>query len=149
MAWTYEPFVASDKFSMETMNNKLADIVGWGATELNAISTAMSKLGNCKIEIKSYVGNGKSGSSYKNSLTFSGAPLFVFIQSEDDGHFIVVINGCNQAVIIREASYPYPIVTSWSGNTFTWYRDASNQPNLQLNESNKTYYCVALINMGA
>ena len=58
---TFKPFKATDKFSMQTFNDKFEEVV----TDFNAdnlkIDTALAAAGNCRIVTGSYTGTGESG----------------------------------------------------------------------------------------
>lgn len=58
---TFKPFKATDKFSMQTFNDKFEEVV----TDFNAdnlkIDTALNQKGNCRIVTGSYTGTGEYG----------------------------------------------------------------------------------------
>ena len=58
---TFKPFVSTDKFSMQSLNNKFEEVV----TDFNAdnlkIDTALAQKGNCRIVTGSYTGTGTYG----------------------------------------------------------------------------------------
>lgn len=58
---TFKPFVSTDKFSMQSLNNKFEEVV----TDFNAdnakIDTALNQKGNCVIETGTYTGTGEYG----------------------------------------------------------------------------------------
>lgn len=58
---TFKPFVSTDKFSMQTFNDKFEEVI----TDFNAdnlkIDTALNQKGNCRIVTGSYTGTGESG----------------------------------------------------------------------------------------
>ena len=58
---TFKPFKATDRFSMQTFNDKFEEVV----TDFNAdnlkIDTALAQKGNCRIVTGSYTGTGEYG----------------------------------------------------------------------------------------
>ena len=104
-------------------------------------TAALSRKGNCRIEVLSYTGNGKFGAEYQNSLTFSGKPVFflvfgmqaiLFYSKKSSGIFTLYNGGYKYATSI--------LSTTWSGNTVRWYGEsAANQGN----ESGS--YCVVAL----
>lgn len=58
---TFKPFVSTDKFSMQSLNNKFEEVV----TDFNAdnlkIDGALAQKGNCRIVTGSYTGTGEYG----------------------------------------------------------------------------------------
>lgn len=103
------------------------------------IDAALSNIGDCKIEVGSYVGTGAYGASQPNSLTFSGEPLVVLIFGSG-GPAIFPKSG--QSVQIQSSSN-YPITATFGSNTLTWYF-VSNAVT-QMNVLGVTYYYLAFL----
>ena len=104
-------------------------------------AAAIGSLGNCGIEIKTYVGTGTYGSSNPTKITFSKPPEFFFVQ----GSSAIMLGSkrCTRGAIVRSASYgatvENPILT-WSGNRVSFYN--TSEAYAQMNHSGETY-CVA------
>ena len=47
--------------------------------EVTALMAAVSKLGNCRMDIQSYVGTGVYGADKPSTITFSGKPGFAIV----------------------------------------------------------------------
>lgn len=146
MAFT--PFVDTDLPSMANFNQKFLDAIQQATDD--AVNEAP------KIATGSYVGTGTSGSSSRNTLTFSFEPKIVFIQHQTDASFnknstseinyAFMINGITSYVDRLSSSNVSDgiVYVSWEGNTVTWYRDSSSYPDGQLNISGATYHYVAI-----
>ena len=99
-----------------------------------------------KVATGNYTGTGVSGSSNPNSIIFPFEPKLVFVSN---GHITVDDSYLTEWVIwfpgvtTVDANISYPCTFTLSGNTLSWYADATSFPNAQLNTSGKTYYWVA------
>ena len=58
---TFKPFVSTDKFSMQTFNDKFEEVVADFNADNLKIDTALNQKGNCRIVTGSYTGTGESG----------------------------------------------------------------------------------------
>ena len=87
-------------------------------------TAALSRKGNCRVEILSYAGSGEYGAAHPNTLTFSGRPAFflgfggqtVLFYTRGSTHISSLHNGGYNYVF-------YGLPTTWSGNTVSWYSD--------------------------
>ena len=115
-----------------------------------------------KIATGTYVGTGKSGSSYPCSLTFSFAPKLVMIYqtgyigivsgssaSKEVSYYVILPNLTTSFRIISYINSDYREMNNtvtFSGNTISWYSEANNDvyaPN-QLNRSGTRYGYIAI-----
>ena len=93
-----------------------------------------------RYETGSYTGTGTSGTSNKNTLTFSFVPKLVMIRpGTGNQYFMNAINGCSTA----KTDYANSVYASltWSGTTLSWYYTAAAG---QLNTNGTTYYYTAI-----
>lgn len=151
MAMNVAPFQSTDEFTMAGFNGKISDINSGVDTE---ITSALS--GFARIETGSYVGNGKTGSSNPNTLTFSFVPkiLFIFQNNISSGfvretaysnmvimtHVSVITSSYNTSTNFGKAVY-----LTWDDNNkrVSWYSTASNAE-CQGNTSGVTYTYIAI-----
>lgn len=112
------------------------------AEAINSLSTALAGKGNCKVEVKSYSGTGNYGSGNLTTVTFSNTPQVVIIYCSNTGNMVTLIYGCNRAQMVDAMCIPLSV--SWSGSTV---RLSSNDAKSQMNESNYTYFAVALVDL--
>ena len=142
----------TDRIMMEDFNRDNAAIdaaLKSNADKAAALQTALASCGNCKIVYGTYTGNGKYGSANPNKLTFSGKPVLVIVQAQNNStnfdFHLRMIRGCNWAVGDRD-NYSYTNSVAWGENYVSWYNDkAETQFNLQ----NSVYSYIALIPTGA
>lgn len=94
------------------------------------------------IETGSYVGTGTYGSSHRNTLTFNGKPMLVYIGYDDSGPYMVTpfINPSGIG-IAASGSQTGSLNATWGENSVSWYgtRDSSYQFNYT-----QTYNYIAL-----
>ena len=115
-------------------------------------AAAVVYAGNCKIEYGSYTGTGNYSSAHPNSLTFSGKPLLVIIQSDDWPRMLIMINGSQSTATIGysdSTTTPAAIANflNWTAeNTVTWYCNSNARGQLN-NPSDGPYRYIALISM--
>ena len=105
-----------------------------------ALAGLQQSMGNCRIVTGSYVGTGKYGPSNRNTLTFDGKPLAVFIMAQAHSSntwaaFLPMIRGT------QWASASTPCTVTWSENGVSWYHDDSAQYQL----SRGTNFYIALL----
>lgn len=142
----------TDRIMMEDFNRDNAAIdtaLKSSADGVAALQTALASCGNCKIVYGTYTGNGKSGSANPNKLTFSGKPVLVIVQAQNNStnfdFHLRMIRGCDWAVGDRD-NYSYTNSVAWGENYVSWYNDkAETQFNLQ----SSVYSYIALIPTGA
>ena len=138
----------TDRIMMEDFNRDNAAIdtaLKASADGVAALQTALASCGNCKIVYGTYTGNGKSGSANPNKLTFSGKPVLVIVQAQNNStnfdFHLRMIRGCDWAVGDRN-NYSYTNSVAWGENFVSWTNDnAETQFNLQ----NSVYSYIALI----
>lgn len=97
----------------------------------------------------SYTGTGTYGASNPNSLTFDFEPKAVFISSTYYSAFLLfgvadAPRGCvfYSGNTSAAANNTYGLVTSWNGDTVSWYN--TGNANVQLNTSSYTYTYTAI-----
>ena len=142
----------TDRILMEEFNSdneKIDTALKSNADKAAALQTALASCGNCKIVYGTYTGNGKYGSANPNKLTFSGKPVLVIVQAQNNStnfdFHLRMIRGCDWAVGDR-GNYSYTNSVAWGENYVSWYNDkAETQFNLQ----NSVYSYIALIPTGA
>lgn len=128
--------------------NAAAGLISTAQTTANARS---------KIASGSYTGTGTSGSGNPNSLTFPFAPKLVIIMDSraSTPKMAIIIPGVLSYGFSTTGTGSTTADTTWgitasvhrmntsvSGNTVSWYSNAS--ANFQLNSSDTTYYWVAI-----
>lgn len=99
--------------------------------------------GVAKIQTRTYTGSGTANSV---TLTFDFVPKIVFVQSKAyirEGNMAIMINGVNSM-----SPFPYAGTmgvgsesVTWSGKSVTF---TTNDEDSNINNPEKTYYCVAL-----
>ena len=144
-------WAGTDRIMMEDFNRDNAAIdaaLKSNADKAAALQTALASCGNCKIVYGTYTGNGKYGSANPNKLTFSGKPVLVIVQAQNNStnfdFHLRMIRGCDWAVGDRD-NYSYTNSVAWGENYVSWYNDkAGTQFNLQ----GSVYSYIALIPTG-
>lgn len=131
-------------------DSALRTLLGIAATNptLNDAIAQLNTNAYNAIETGSYVGTGQSGSSHKNSLTFSFAPRFVCILGADtDLVSDIAYAGLllpSAGIGVRGEGNSALLLVSQNNNTITWYKAGFNPtPSGQLNDSDYTYYYIA------
>ena len=113
------------------------------------MAQALAGCGNCRIEYGSYTGNGKYGSSNKNTLSFNHKPVMVFVQEKK-----YVSNTKDHALrMVRESTwsngvtdnYYYSQTVSWGDKSVSWYATSGTSADHQFNKSSTVYNYVALL----
>lgn len=104
-----------------------------------AHAAALSKLGNCKLCISSYVGDGFWGVDHKMTLTFPKVPELLLIFG-NNAFFRLVPLKEGQAVVLWDNTRWFLNVT-WNGSTASWYSTSGG--NGQMNHSDATYRVLA------
>lgn len=95
--------------------------------------------GGVKIQTGTYTGTGGYGSGNKNTLTLDFPPKFLMVWG---GGAYNAQGNSGTNFFVRYDYYYWDCVTTWSGNTVTWY--SSDNDSVQMNDSGKTYYYLAL-----
>ena len=128
----------SDNSKIDAALKATADAI---AAEAAARTAALAAKGNCKIEFKTYTGNGGSGAGSPTRITFSGQPTAVLVSGYDG--FVAGRYGdtlVTAAFSTSSGAGVGSIDAAWSGNTLSFF---SNNPVGQLNLSGYTYWALA------
>ena len=106
------------------------------------LEASVVKLGNCRVEIMSYVGTGTYGSGTPNTLTFSARPKFLIIAGIRAIAFIWE-SGANTMVCSGSGNFDAnmsDLDVTWNGNQISYY---GSHVIAQLNNNGSTYQVVA------
>lgn len=107
----------------------------------NTTITYLGQLGNrARIEVGSYVGTGKYGSSNPNSLTFGFEPKIILFGNEKAWPFINPEQTSIYDPVGTTSSFVVNI--SWNGKSVSWYSD--EYQSYQLNDLGKIYHYIAI-----
>lgn len=138
----------SDQVKMEDFNADNAKIDGAlkAASDARAaMQTALNTKGNCSVGLFTYTGTGTYGPDNPTRITFPRRPAaFIvfssvgFLFGEGSGDDVVVLGGSVGSAYVFNSS----LSTTWSGNTVSFF-DINNEPKLQLNYKDFTYYVLA------
>ena len=120
---------AADRVLREDFNSDNAKI----DAAIESVRTAALQL-----FVGSYTGTGTYGSSHKNTLTFSKAPLLLFIAGD---RVMWTLQGSSIAQVAWSNSGETISVT-WSETGLSWYAD---NVYVQMNNSGTTYRYIALV----
>lgn len=142
-----------DRIQMEDFNAdnlKIEQALAEHSEAQAEMMAALTKCGNCKIVYGSYTGNGNTGSSNPNELSFDGTPIYVYVVSAGSG------SGKMQLHLLRGITYTVGLVdnsrynntVSWTDRSVRWY-SADSYAGTQFNASDSTYYYFALIQKDA
>ena len=123
-------WVETDRILMEDFNDAF-----------DTIESAMSGFGNCQVYTTSYVGTNRFGSSDRNTLTFPGRPLLVFIWGEDSGG--IMLAGYLTGFALAYSNHQVLENVDWTETTLTWHNSDSSFD--QLNVAGWTYHVAALL----
>ena len=112
---------------------------------LSAIDTAMSKFGNCRIQLNVYIGDGKGGDIAPMQMFFRGRPLLVIIvpatSPQNKQHFFMATNGVTEVYTVEN--------TPASRTTITWLdrgiRIYNADAAYQMDALNVFHYVIALV----
>ena len=174
------PFKSSDNFNMAGFNEKIAEadntyVAKTGGSMSGALSMGGNKItdvgaptvdgdavnkgyvdGMSIIQTGSYVGDGKSGVSNKNSITFNFNPDLVFVQCKttpSEGStggntcnaFSIFTQGANRAFNLLLLNYNtwYGLILKWTDKKVEWYDPEENNFR-QLNTNGSTYLWTAI-----
>lgn len=108
---------------------------------LKTHDTALDKKGNCRIQLSSYVGNGKDGSEFKNSVVFSEKPFLILILSGNGGYGFFPADAT--AGYTTNGSSNSSVYVTWTDTQLTWY--AANSSIQQMNEKNVHYQVIMFL----
>ena len=113
-------------------------------TEGTVDSTTIAYLGQignrARIEVGSYVGTGKYGSSNPNSLTFGFEPKIILFGDAGAWPFINPKQTSIYDLVGETRSFVVNI--SWNGKSVSWYSD--KHQSYQLNKSGEIYHYIAI-----
>ena len=137
----------ADNAAIDAALNSLNTAVGSKA-EQSAVTAVQAAMGNCRIAVGSYTGNGKFGASNARKLTFDFKPYLVIVGSDDNA-----ANDVGPSVLIRGRSYGTPdagaegisnyrMNLTWSNTWVSWYNELEQE--MQNNVSGVVYYYAAL-----
>lgn len=126
----------TDRIMMDDFNDAMSKI----DAAVNAVSEAT--VGSIKITAGTYTGDGNVGMSAPNSLTFARKPDLLIISGSwlilDFTAFPTV--GCS--LNVADGGETKTILTTWNGNTVSWYSGYS--VDAQCNKSGMTYHYYAV-----
>lgn len=161
---SFEPFKATDAFTMQNFNEKLGGAISQVNSEFQSVKDS-----SVKIETGSYVGTGEYGKNNPNTLTFGFKPKFVtFI---DNGYYngskilyeslfqrarnlinceLLPDSYGDSAYFLGPSGYVGQQYTNWKeaawktngGKTINWL--STNSAAYQFNEINHAYYYIAI-----
>lgn len=107
-------------------------------------------IGAARIETGTYVGTGKAGSLYPNSLTFRFEPTVVMLGGYGVPNGVVFFKGMTETSVYAN-TFSQGIKFALSGTTLTWYNSSAGESESnttrqmgQLNMLGETYTYVAL-----
>ncbi len=127
-------------------NQKIDRALEEDAVAITALTSQLAQKGNCRIEMRSYVGNGQYGQTTPNHLTFSSTPAALLITGNKA---ICLARGGDKVGTIAVSSTFGSGVTaldfSWSGNTVSYY--STSNATTQLNDNNQSYWAIAFFIM--
>ena len=130
--------------AVSSLSTKLDQEIQERTEELTAEAAArvagLALKGNVQVEIHTYVGNGTSGSTNPNSITFSKQPLLFFITGKSQ--YSAYYSRGNDIMRIHIGTVVNSITCSWTGSVCSWYGQDSYT---QFNARNITYTVVALL----
>ena len=142
----------SDTFSPDPLNKnteavetQLAALEGVDAANRAAREKVIGFGGKatCRNGYGSYVGTGKYGQTYPNSLSFDFKPHVVFIACTK-------YESSHQQIMLRNGAISLPggasfVYTTWGERQISWYSPSGSYgPLYQCNAQGVTYYWVAL-----
>ena len=133
--WEAEDKVLRTDFNED--NEKIDTALGALAQAAAEHTAAIARRGNCQVYTTTYTGDGARA---KRSLSFPYKPMLVMVM-EDYGNFFAAIQGVKRTVYQLGSSASSYV--TWSGRSFTW----DNDPYLYFNESGKTYFVLALMDV--
>ena len=102
-------------------------------------TAALAEKGNCMIYTTSYTGNGKVGSSDRNSITCAATPQVVLVVESNSFTRMLMCRGITHA---QNDNTLVSCTVSWSSTGVSWYANGAAP---QMNESGKTYRVYALL----
>ena len=106
-------------------------------------TAAIAQLGNCEMQIFSYVGNGASGQDNPTVINFPKRPAF-FLATGSQGLVVGFGSADDQATVVTTNQWG----TGCQALNFVWNGSQARfwwqEPNGQLNASGKTYWVLAL-----
>ena len=147
--WAKSDRVMMDDFNAD--NTKIdaalkanADTAAANTQTLAAQAQAIAKLGNGAVAFGTYTGNGKSGSSYPNTLNFPHKPVLVVVrprtETSDSGQLLLLRNTTWSDGYSGSSS---KVHVTWNANSVKWY--AQNNTMLQMSFDGREYCYAALL----
>ena len=106
-------------------------------------AAALTKLGNCQMQIFSYTGTGTYGQNNPTTISFPKRPAF-FLATGSQGLVVGFGSADDQATVVTTNQWG----TGCQALNFVWNGSQARfwwqEPNGQLNASGKTYWVLAL-----
>lgn len=126
----------SELDSLSATVSSLSGTVAGHTSSLNSQSSSLAARGNCQIYTTTYTGDGASS----KSLSFSGYPVFVFVQPVGyPGHIMFIRNGeCSAGDNVWSTP-------TWSSRSLSWTTEDRGVNTM--NSAGSKYAVFALLNM--
>ena len=134
----HESTLAAHTASLNAMKTHAATLSAH-ETAIAALNAAVSKRGNCQIQLVTYRGSNGGIASKPKTLTFAHRPMAIFLYGSPDNHFTWAARGYAQSYLTGNKAI---ISFSWGVRSVTWYGDNST---IGLDSSTCTYTAVALL----
>ena len=125
---------AADKVLRTEFNEDNAKIDAALKANADAAAAIQAKLGNCRIEHSTYVGDGNAGSGYSTGLTFSGEPPLLVVVVGRDSKLLTIHSGTQNSFSMDGGLFQ----VVWTDTGVSWYH-VSN-PSSQFNAYGVTYH---------
>ena len=124
------------------VNQKIDRALEEDAVAITALTSQLAQKGNCRIEMRSYVGNGQYGQSTPTRITFSSMPTAILIT----GHKAICLarGGDKTGTIALSTDFGSGVSSLnfiWSGGTVSYY--SSSNATAQLNYKDQAYWAIA------
>lgn len=134
----HESTLAAHTASLNAMKTHAATLSAHEAA-IAALNTAVSKRGNCQIQLVTYRGSGGGIVSKPKTLTFAHKPMAIFLYGSPDNHFTWAARGYAQSYLTGNKAI---VSFTWGDRSVTWYGDNST---IGLDSSTCTYTAVVLL----
>lgn len=135
-----------DRILMETFNGNNETIDAALKAEADAreaLAETVARCGNCQLWLTTYTGSGKAGAT-QNSVVFPSKPTLAFVIAPN-GSFMPIRYGAeNCLAVVDGRDYPMQNISSWNGNTVTWFNNSGNT-DCQLSVAGVEYTVIALL----
>ena len=129
---------ATDKVLRTEFNEDNAKIDAALKANADAAAAIQAKLGNCRIEHSTYVGDGNAGSGYPTGLTFSDEPPVLVVVVGRDSKLLALHSETQSSFSMDGGLFQ----VSWTDSGVTWWH-VSN-PNSQFNAYGTTYHVLMI-----